>query len=185
MIGFTLKDSRRIEHIVHPATNVAISALKHLKDEEGAQRSGASKHILDIGCGSGILSLYCTELWGNARIIASDISRLAIEEMQENLAGNGLDDEQIICVQAEGLDHQQIEQGAPYDLIIANILAKWHLKYLRDMQAALRPNGYIVLSGIQVWQLQEIEQSMPYAKLKITKKLESRGWVGLTLTQEA
>lgn len=179
MRSFNLTDSRRIEHIMHPATKLVISALEGLK-EEWIGVSRAPSQALDIGCGSGLLSLVMADLWPNAHIIAGDISKLAIQEMQENVRANGFEG-RIECIQAEGLEHQRIGQSAPYDLIVANILAKWHLKYLRDMAAALAPDGRIILSGIQPWQLQELEQAMPFAKLVISQRMEKDGWVGLIL----
>ena len=179
MVDFVVKDSRKSEYIMHPATKLAMGLLERLQARQGGEQ-GAEPRVLDIGCGSGILSLMAVELWPSASIIASDISKLAVQEAEENMRANGCA-KQVQCVQAEGLEHRVIEEGAPYDIILANILAKWHLKYLRDMQAALKPDGHLILSGIQAWQLQEIEQAVPFAGLGVSGKAEQDGWVGLVL----
>lgn len=172
---FFIKDSRKMEHIAHPTTAMMLSMLGNLEmDEQGV--------VLDIGCGSGILSLAVAHQWPSVSIIASDLEKLAASEAQENIEYNGFS-KQIQCVQAEGLDHQAIEQAAPYDLIMANLLVKWHMKYLRQMQAVLKPNGQLMLSGMQAWEVDALLAALPYAKLKVQQQMESEGWAALLLDQ--
>jgi ribosomal protein L11 methyltransferase len=169
-----IKDSRGREKLIHPSTKAAISLIYALEMEVGMF------HALDIGTGSGILAMMMARKWPMAEIIASDISKLAVDEARENVIENGFA-EQITCYQAEGLDHPQIKQHAPYRLIVANLIAKFHVQYIAEIERMLAEDGAVILSGILAWRLQEIEQALVFTALSIIEKIELEGWTALKL----
>lgn len=173
MRDIILKDSRKAEHVVHPATKLTTQFI-NLLFNEGVK----PKNIMDLGCGSGLLSIYMAKTWPETQIIASDISDLAISELRENIKANGVEP-QITGIDAAGFEHEIIGRTAPYDLIVANIVAKWHIQYVKEMAKLLKADGHVILSGIQAWQLQEIEQAIGYAGLDPIARVEEGSWLAL------
>ncbi|CAN1722708.1 Ribosomal protein L11 methyltransferase [Hyphomicrobium sp. 1Nfss2.1] len=109
-------------------------------------RRGRFKRVLDLGCGSGVLAIAAARALPSARVFASDNDPIAVDVARANAAANGAKRITFAC--AMGLDHQTLRHAAPYDLIIANILAGPLRALSGSLASALRPGGFIVLSGI-------------------------------------
>lgn len=109
-------------------------------------RRGRFKRVLDLGCGSGVLAIAAARALPAARVFASDNDPIAVDVARANAAANGAKRITFAC--AMGLDHQTLRHAAPYDLIIANILAGPLRALSGSLASALRPGGFIVLSGI-------------------------------------
>ena len=124
----------------HETTALCLSVLSDLARKE------RFAHVLDLGCGTGLIAIGAAKLW-KRRVLASDIDPVAIEVTDENaqLNGAGL---LVQSVVADGLTHPVLAGGAPYDLIIANILAGPLTFLARQIVAALAPGGTLVLSGL-------------------------------------
>ncbi|KAB7648440.1 50S ribosomal protein L11 methyltransferase [Polymorphobacter fuscus] len=109
-------------------------------------------NIADLGTGTGVLALAAARRWPKARVIASDIDPVSIAVTRANLRDNkvaaGHAAGQIALVVAAGMDHRLLAAGAPYDLIIANILAPPLVAISRPVSAALAPGGVLVLAGL-------------------------------------
>ncbi len=106
----------------HQTTEGCLHMLDALK-----RRGGRFSHIVDIGTGTGLLAFAAMELWPLALATASDIDPVSIEVTAENARVNGVrlgaGRGRLALCAAPGTDHELIRVGAPYDLIIANILA--------------------------------------------------------------
>jgi len=124
----------------HGTTLGCLLAIDHLT------RRGRFKRVLDLGCGSGVLAIAAARALPAARVFASDNDPIAVDVARANAAANGAKRITFAC--AMGLDHQTLRHAAPYDLIIANILAGPLRALSGSMASALRPGGFIVLSGI-------------------------------------
>ena len=103
--------------------------------------------ILDMGTGSGILSVAAAQIWHQTpQIIAADIDAEAVDVAASNAVTNGVE-KNIAAILSDGYANPAIAAAAPYDLIFANILAN----PLREMSAAayanLRPGGCYLISG--------------------------------------
>ena len=107
-------------------------------------------NVLDLGCGTGLLAIGAAKLWRKA-VLASDIDPVAVEVTKENARANG-EAPLVRALTADGLDHPALAGQAPYDLIIANILAGPLTKLAPAIARALAPGGMLVLSGLLQWQ---------------------------------
>ncbi len=88
--------------------------------QAGAQRA-PSRRVLDLGCGSGVLAIAAARAMRAAQVIATDSDPIAVEVARANADANGA--RRIATACALGLDHPWLRHAAPFDLIIANILA--------------------------------------------------------------
>jgi len=103
--------------------------------------------ILDLGTGTGILAIGAALLWPKAKIIASDIDPIAIGVAQYNTQLNN-QTESIHTLCADGFDDETLQANAPYDLVIANILAKPLIAMASDLSQIIAQGGHAILSGI-------------------------------------
>jgi ribosomal protein L11 methyltransferase len=115
----------------------------------------AGKHftnIADIGTGTGLLAFAALSLWPDARAIATDIDPIAIDVSTDNARINGIncghEAGQLLLFVADGMDHEMLVARAPFDLLIANILAGPLIDLAPSFAAALAPGGSIVLAGL-------------------------------------
>lgn len=125
----------------HPTTRGCLTAISELY-----HNGYNARNILDVGTGSGILSLAATRLWTSARLTAVDIDEEAVLVTRSNTANNGLDG-RIDCAQSDGCQAPLVRNNAPYDLILANILARPLIDMAANLSASLKPGGYCILSG--------------------------------------
>lgn len=128
----------------HETTTGCLHALDELP--------GRFANIADVGTGSGILALAAIKRWREARVTASDIDPVSIDVTRENIEQNGEragdSPGAIDLVVAPGLDHARLQARAPYDLILANILAGPLIELAPALTDALAPGGTIVLAGL-------------------------------------
>lgn len=107
-------------------------------------------NVADIGCGTGLLAIGAAKLW-KRNVIASDIDRIAVEIARENAIANATGP-LVRTVTADGLQNPAVAERAPYDLILANILAGPLTRLAPAISAALAPGGALILSGLLHWQ---------------------------------
>jgi ribosomal protein L11 methyltransferase len=109
---------------------------------------------VDVGCGSGILSIAMAKLW-YCEVLCIDNDGEAIRVARENAELNEVDP---LChfFHANGLKSPEISAIAPFELIVANILAEPLLELVDSFAAAVRSGGRVLLSGLLVEQADEI-----------------------------
>jgi ribosomal protein L11 methyltransferase len=109
-------------------------------------------NIADIGTGTGLLAFAALALWPDARCIATDIDDQAIAVACDNSAINGVPvghaAGQLLLAVANGMDSPLLAARAPFDLIIANILAGPLIGLAPAFAAALAQGGTIILAGL-------------------------------------
>ena len=113
--------------------------------ERLAKRASVSRP-LDMGCGSGILSIAMAKTW-RVPVLASDIDDEAERVTRFNARRNGVAP-LLRAVSGPGYRSRTVSQGAPYDLIVANILARPLISMAGDLTRHLAPGGWAVLSGL-------------------------------------
>jgi ribosomal protein L11 methyltransferase len=128
----------------HETTALCLAALSDLA------KSRRYANVLDLGCGTGLLAIGAAKLW-RRKVIASDIDIEAVQVTRENAVANGTAP-LIRAVTADGLGHPTLAGAAPYDLVIANILAGPLTQLAPSICKALAPGGTLILSGLLTWQ---------------------------------
>jgi len=139
----------------HATTAGCLAMLDRL-----AERGERPRNIADIGTGTGLLAFAALSLWPRARAIASDIDPASIFVTRENAAINGValgrSGGQLALAVAPGTDHPAIRHRAPYDLVIANILAGPLITLAPDIAAATAPGGHAILAGLIARQMEPV-----------------------------
>ena len=154
----------------HQTTQSCIRAISELHNF-----SFKPTNILDIGTGSGILSICAAKLWPSSKIIAGDIDDEAIIVTDSNAKNNKLD-AQIKSYVSDGYKHKAIQTHAPYDLILCNILANPLITFAPDLSKNLKPNGYCILSGFVEDQVDDVITAHEQQGLKLTKLYSLDNW---------
>lgn len=139
--------------------------------------------ILDLGCGTGVLGLGLARA-GSSGILLTDIDPRAERVARENARINGLA-ARVTVATASGMDHRLIASKAPYDLILANILARPLAKISTKLAAALNPGGRVVLSGLIASQERWIRAAYRNRGLVFERAIRRDGWVTLVLRKPA
>jgi ribosomal protein L11 methyltransferase len=155
----------------HETTALCLAVLSDL-----AKRR-AYRNVLDLGCGTGLLAIGAAKLWKRP-VLASDIDPVAIAVTDENARGNGVAP-LVHAVTADGLTHPALGSRAPYDLLIANILAGPLTHLARAITAALAPGGTLVLSGLL--HNQEHMVLSFYHRLRFVERRREGPWSALVL----
>ena len=145
----------------HPTTRLCLSWLE--------QHLVAGEHVIDYGCGSGILAIAARKL-GAGVVVGTDIDAQAVGAARANAAANAVDVAFTLSTDFA---------GAPVDLVVANILSN-PLKVLAPLLGSLvRPGGRLVLSGILDRQWREV--AAVYAPMLALEPWRTdEGWVCLT-----
>jgi ribosomal protein L11 methyltransferase len=102
--------------------------------------------VIDVGTGTGLLAFAAVDLWPGATVVATDIDPVAIAVTRENAARNDIAG--VALFVADGARHPDIDAAAPYDLVIANILAGPLVSMAPELAAIAAPDAVIVLAGL-------------------------------------
>ena len=147
----------------------------------------AFANILDLGTGSGILALAALKRWPGARVIASDIDPVSVEVAAENVAVNGerigSGGGAIELIAADGLDDPRLAARAPYDLVLANILAGPLIALAGDIAAVMAPGGSLLLAGLLTGQADDVVAAYAAVGCRLTDRLTVGDWPTLRLTR--
>jgi ribosomal protein L11 methyltransferase len=112
----------------------------------------AYANIADIGTGTGLLAFAALALWPEARAIATDIDPVAVAVARDNAAINGVvlghGAGELLLAVADGMDSPMLAARAPFDLIIANILARPLIELAPEFAKSLAPGGTVILAGL-------------------------------------
>ena len=141
------------------------------------------RNALDLGTGSAVLAIGIAKL-APIRILATDIDPVAVAVAQENVVKNGV----VARVQTEtatGFHHPAMRAAAPFDLIVANILARPLMQLAPEMRNHLASGGSLILSGILETQRDKVLAAYRVQGLFHVKTLRREGWVTLHLKAKA
>ena len=177
-VAFRIEASRAFGTGHHETTAGCLEALDRL-----AGQGKDFGRIADIGTGTGLLAFAARALWPHAAILASDIDPVAIEVTAENMAINSIPEEAIALVAADGMDAPAIQARAPYDLIVANILAGPLIELAPDLTATLARNGTILLAGLLATQAEDVLAAYVPKRMQLAARIDSGDWSILTLVQ--
>ena len=151
----------------HESTNMCLALLSEL--------ACAGMSALDVGCGSGILSIAMKKL--GAKVSACDTDEQAVTATQQNAEKNGVRIDKIWLGSVSSLGEQSSSAAAQpqFDLVVANIIADVILILSADLKKALKPSGKLVLSGILEKYKDRIEQA--FSDLNFVQMKKQNEWL--------
>lgn len=156
------------EHQTTKMCLTAISELHHSKFQP--------KKILDMGTGSGILSIAAAKIWHKKpEIIAADIDQESVDVSANNAITNNVE-QNIKSVLSDGYTNKEIKNNAPYDLIFANILFNPLKAMAPDAYQSLHKDGCYLISGFIDNQEQEIIKHHQNIGFKLVKTYQMENW---------
>lgn len=153
----------------HATTRLCLTAL-----EEGIH---GGERVLDLGCGSGILSIAALRL-GAEHAFACDIDEKCVEVAYENAALNGIDRSRYTVRWGDVLSDQQLkaEIGGGYDMVVANIVADVIIGLSGQVRPFLKEDGLFLCSGIIDDRAEEVARHLREAGWDILRTRQSEGW---------
>ncbi len=162
----------------HPSTQLCLMALeKHLiKDQK----------VIDLGCGSGILSIAAVHL-GASEVLALDTDANAVKVAQENVEINSVS--HALTIRQGSLESLLADEGSQTsstDLLVANILAKVLIDLIHNgLDQAIKPGGLLILSGILDHQVEEVMQVAQEHNLDPLETYRIQDWRALVLKRKS
>ena len=157
----------------HATTQLCLTAL------EKAVRGG--EKVLDLGCGSGILSIAALKL-GASSAVAVDIDDKCLDVAYENAALNGIgkDTYTVKVGDVLGDEAMRAELGGGYDIVLANIVADVIIGLAPMVRSLLAPGRLFLCSGIIDDRAEEVADKLRTAGLEIAETHSAEGWFAYT-----
>ena len=156
----------------HPTTHMCLTALSDL-----SHSSFRPKNIIDVGTGSGVLSIAAAKKWSKLKphILGVDIDIESVNVAAQNAYDNNIQDLMDVSY-SNGFKAKAVKKNAPYDLVFANILARPLILMAKDMAKSLKPQGYAVLSGFTDAQTDWVLGAFQKVGFKLTKLYKNEHW---------
>ncbi len=159
----------------HATTAGCLDMLDRMKSQGVVVRN-----IADIGTGTGLLAFAAMTLWPRALATASDIDAGCIPVVLRNMALNDVPSGggagRLTMIEAAGMDHPLLQARAPYDLLIANILAGPLIELAPDFADALVPGGQLLLAGLLETQEAAVRTACRHAGLRLAARSVRGDW---------
>ena len=137
------------------------------------------RQILDLGTGSGILAMAAALLLRRP-VLATDIEPWSVRVAGQNAAINGVG-RLVRPVLANGWRGRAVQAAGPYDLVLANILARPLCRMARDLAHSLRPGGTAILAGLLASQARVVVIAHRMQGLHLEAALQEGAWTTLVM----
>ena len=138
------------------------------------------RNVADVGTGTGLLAFAALALWPQIRATATDNDPVCADSVLDNATRNGIalgnGRGALAFGVAEGVEGEQHEARGPYDLIIANILARPLMQLAPDFAAMTSERGHVLLSGLLVSQEAAVRASYRRAGFRLVARLAKAEW---------
>jgi ribosomal protein L11 methyltransferase len=157
----------------HATTQGCLMAIDEIAQGQTIGRA------IDVGCGSGILAIALAHA-ARRRVVACDNDPVAVRVTEENAKLNGVAN-RIVAVRADGLDHVEIARRAPFQVIVANILAQPLIELAPRLARGVAPGGHIVLSGLLAKHETAVADAYRAEGISRAKRIEGGDWVTLVM----
>jgi ribosomal protein L11 methyltransferase len=151
---------------LHPTTRLCLTALEHRADRAPLGR------VLDVGCGSGILSIAAVKL-GATRALGVDIDPIAIEATLANARHNR------VGKRVRAHEGSVPTDEGPFDTVLANLIAGVLMEIAPDLAAELVPGGTLVGSGIFIDREPATRGALESAGFELTGRWVESDWIAL------
>ena len=162
---------------LHPTTRLCLASLEGLADRGGLSGGGADggpARVLDVGSGSGILSIAAARL-GAGEVLAVDVDPVAVEASAANARRNRL----ARVVRARQGSSPSGE--GPWDVVVANLIASLLIRLADGLVEDVRPGGVLLASGIFENREAEVAAAFEVRGLGVDRRWEEGDWVALEL----
>ena len=146
---------------------------------EDVLRARTVRNALDLGTGSGVLAIAVRKL-KNIPVLATDIDPIATRVAAENVRTNGIANG-IVTKTAPGFHSTAFSEYGPFDLIIANILARPLIRMAPKLVDNLAAGGTVILSGILASQRWKVLSAYNGQKMRHVRTIWRNGWVTIHL----
>lgn len=160
----------------HETTQLCIKELiKYIKKEEAPK-------VLDVGCGSGILSIVALKL-GAREVVGTDIDHACMTSTRENMEVNNLPEELgtfFVGNLIDDVDLQETVGTEEYEIVVANILADVIIPMAPVIPARLKKGGIFITSGIIDFKENDVKEAIENAGLEIVEINHQGEWVNIT-----
>lgn len=178
--AFRIEASRAFGTGHHETTTGCLMTLDAMK------RAGTRvDNAIDIGTGTGLLAFAALHLWPRAYATATDIDPVSIEVTAENADINGVPTGQrqgrVALRVADGTQDAMVQRRAPYDLIIANILAGPLIELAPDIAAIAAPKAQLVLAGLLTTQAEAVARAYRRQGFRVAGRMVLGDWTILRL----
>lgn len=159
---------------MHETTQLCIRQLKkYVKPGD---------EVLDVGTGSGILSIIALKL-SAGHALGTDLDPCAVSAVKENKAVNGIPEGAFDMLIGNIIDDRQVQERAgyeKYDIVTANILADVLIPLTPVIKSRLKPGGIYITSGILDVKEQEVREAVEGAGLAVVEITRQGEWVSIT-----
>lgn len=165
----------------HPSTRMCLQAIAYItQSEDGNGAYGPIKTLLDVGSGTGILSIAAKRL-SVARTVGIDIDPVTVKIARENAKLN-----KVRCTFKETAKVNDAK--GTFDMVVANIISGTLIKLKKEITEKVKPGAFVVLSGILSEEAREVEEAYkalgfrPYMRYAESATNQGGGsWVALVL----
>jgi ribosomal protein L11 methyltransferase len=157
----------------HVTTRGCLMAL------DGLAKRRRFRHPLDMGTGTGVLAMAAAKIW-ECHALACDIDAGSVEVARANAWVNHVA-RRVRLIRSDGYRHPAVRRGRPFDLILANILARPLARMSGDLARHLAPGGVAVLSGLLARQAPLVLAAHRVRGLTLRRRIDIAGWTTLVL----
>jgi ribosomal protein L11 methyltransferase len=151
----------------HPTTVMCIQALERTVK--------AGDNVIDVGTGSGVLSIAAAMLGAGQQIRAFDLDEVAVRSARLNIKLNKVSE--VVTVSQNNLLDGVEELSA--DVVVANILAEVILRFTEDVARVVKPDGYFIASGIIQPKKDQVKEALIQVGFEIEESILMEDWVAL------
>lgn len=156
----------------HETTRLCLEAI------ESRAGSGAFESFLDVGCGSGILSIAAL-LLGAQTAVAVDIDAFAVKTARENGRANDFDEPRYKVLEGDLVD----KVSGKFDVVAANIVADTVIRLSNDVKKFISPGGVFIASGIIDKRESDVLAAFDVSGLDVLNRYERSGWLCFATTK--
>lgn len=155
---------------LHPTTRLCLIALE--------EHITAGMRVLDVGSGSGILSIAAAKL-GARSVDALDLEPIAVETAIKNVRANQVNDRVHVDRGSLDADAVAAAERNPFDLVCINILAEVIVDLAPALARVVRPGGSIIASGILDYKAKDVVDTFRELDIVVVEQKQENDWVAI------
>lgn len=163
----------------HETTQLCIRQLQKYVE-------GKHPKVLDVGCGSGILSIVALKL-GAREVVGTDLDADCMTSTRDNMQVNHLDLSLGTFYVGNLIDDEELQKKVgteEYEIVVANILAPVIIAMAPVIPARLKQGGYFITSGIIDFKENEVKEAIEAAGLTVVEINHQGEWVNITAQKQ-